>query len=112
MATVKIEINGEEYEESASGDGQYNAISKALWKIYKGLNKPTAELIDYVVVIPPGGQTDAIVQTIITWRINEKIFKTRGLDGDQTVAAIKATMKMLNIIESGNVPIINYAQLP
>ena len=99
MATVKMEIRGEVYEQSASGDGQYNAISKAMWKIYKSLNKPTPELLDYVVVIPPGGKTDAFVQTIITWRINDKVFKTRGLDGDQTVAAIKATIKMLNIID-------------
>jgi len=99
MANVKIEINGEVYEQSASGDGQYNAVSKALYKIYKRLHKPTPELLDYEVVIPPGGKTDAIVQTIITWRFNGKIFKTRGLDGDQTVAAIKATVKMLNIID-------------
>ena len=98
IANVKVEINGEVYEQSASGDGQYNAVSKALYKIYKKLNKPTPELIDYEVVIPPGGKTDAIVQTIITWRFNNKVFKTRGLDGDQTVAAIKATIKMLNII--------------
>ena len=29
---------------------------------------------------------------------NNKEFKTRGLDSDQTVSAIKATQKMLNII--------------
>jgi len=52
MATVKMEVNGKVYEQSASGDGQYNAVSKAMWKIYKGLNKPTPELLDYVVVIP------------------------------------------------------------
>ncbi len=112
MASVKMQINGDIYEQSASGDGQYNAISKAMWKIYKTLDKPTPELLDYVVVIPPGGQTDAIVQTIITWRFDGKTFKTRGLHGDQTVAAIKATMKMLNILESGNIPVINYSQLP
>jgi D-citramalate synthase len=112
MATVKMEINGTQYEQSASGDGQYNAVSKAMWKIFRNLEKPTPELIDYVVVIPPGGQTDAIVQTIITWRFEDKTFKTRGLDGDQTVAAIKATMKMLNILDSGNIPVINYSQLP
>jgi D-citramalate synthase len=99
MATVKMEVNGGVYEQSASGHGQYNAVSKAMWKIYKSLNKPTPELLDYVVVIPPGGQTNAFVQTIITWRFNDKVFKTRGLDGDQTVAAIKATIKMLNIID-------------
>ncbi len=102
MASVKTEINGEVYEETASGDGQFNAVSKALYKMYKKLNKATPELLDYQVVIPPGGKTDAIVQTIITWKFNEKVFKTRGLDGDQTVSALKATEKMLNIIEKAN----------
>lgn len=104
MASVKLDIRGEEFEQSASGDGQFNAISKAMYKIFKKLGKPTPELLDYEVVIPPGGKTDAIVQTIITWQFEGKSFRTRGLDGDQTVAAIKATEKMLNIIESGEIP--------
>ncbi len=112
VASVKLKIYGQIYEQAASGDGQYNAISKAMYKIYKSLNKPTPELLDYVVVIPPGGSTDAIVQTIITWKFEGKTFKTRGLHGDQTVAAIKATMKMLNMIDSGNIPVVRYNQLP
>lgn len=111
-ATVKISIKGEVYEESSAGEGQYHAFSKAMYKIYKKLNKPAPELIDYVVVIPPGGRTNAYVQTVITWRFEDKVFKTRALDIDQTVAAIKATMKMLNMIESGNIPNMNYMRLP
>lgn len=103
-ATVKISIRGEVYQESSSGEGQYHAFSKAMYKIYRKLNKPTPELIDYVVVIPPGGKTNAYVQAVITWKFEDKVFKTRALDIDQTVAAIKATMKMLNLIESGNIP--------
>jgi D-citramalate synthase len=100
MASVKVSVNGEIYHQSADGEGQYHAFSKAMYKIYRSLNKPTPELLDYVVVIPPGGKTNAYVQTIITWKFNEKVFKTRGLDIDQTAAAIKATMKMLNMIEN------------
>ncbi len=99
MAIVKMEIYGEVYQQSAAGEGQYHAISKAMYKIYKKLNKPTPELLDYEVYIPPGGQTNAMVQTIITWKFNDKTFRTRGLSTDQTVSAIKATEKMLNIIE-------------
>ncbi len=99
MATAKIEIEGEMYENSASGDGQYNAFTKVLWKIYSKLGKEKPELLNYEVRIPPGGRTDALVQTTITWQFRERIFKTSGLDPDQTVAAIKATIKMLNIIE-------------
>ncbi len=110
-ATVKISIAGEVYQQTAVGDGQYHAFSKAMYKIYKKLDKPTPELLDYIVVIPPGGRTDAFVQTIITWKFDGKTFKTRGLDVDQTVAAVKATMKMLNMIESGNIPSLRYIEL-
>ncbi len=98
---LSIEIEGKEYEEHASGDGQYDAFMNALKRIYKKLGKPMPRLIDYVVTIPPGGRTDALVETVITWEL-DKEFKTRGLDPDQTVAAIKATMKMLNILEQQN----------
>ena len=102
-ATVKIAIEGEVYQQTESGEGQYHAFSKAIFKIYKNLGKPVSELLDYVVVIPPGGKTDAYVQTVITWKYKEVVFKTRALDIDQTAAAIKATMKMLNMIENGNI---------
>ena len=55
-------------------------------------------LTDYAVRIPPGGKSDAHCETVITWRWNNREFKTRGLDSDQTVSAIKATQKMLNLI--------------
>ncbi len=70
----------------------------ALRKIYEPLNKNLPKLTDYVVSIPPGGRTDALVETVITWRNGDKEFKTRGLDPDQTISAIQATVKMLNMI--------------
>ena len=100
MATLKIEINGKEYEESSGGDGQYDAFVRALRKIYKvTLGRKFPMLTNYAVTIPPGGRTDAFVQTVITWSYDEQVFRTRGLDADQTEAAVKATMKMLNLIE-------------
>ena len=100
MATLKIEINGKEYVESSGGDGQYDAFVRALRKIYKvTLGRKFPMLTNYAVTIPPGGRTDAFVQTVITWSYDEQVFRTRGLDADQTEAAIKATMKMLNLIE-------------
>ncbi len=99
MATLSIEIDKEIYEATASGDGQYDAFMKALWQIYDRLGKKHPVLTDYAVSIPPGGKTDALVVCTITWNNNGKIFKTRGLDPDQTVAAIKCTTRMLNIIE-------------
>lgn len=99
VATLKIEINGEAYQESASGDGQYDAFVRALRKIYTDLGRPFPMLTNYSVTIPPGGRTDAFVQTVISWNYAGVDFKTRGLDADQTEAAIKATVKMLNKIE-------------
>jgi (R)-citramalate synthase len=101
VATLKLEVNGKIYEATSSGDGQYDAFMKALKSIYKRLDKYVPKLADYMVTIPPGGRTDALVETIITWDDvkNARELKTRGLDPDQTVAAIKATMKMLNTLE-------------
>mgnify|MGYP001054441835 FL=1 len=71
----------------------------ALRKLYKRHSKKSLpDLIDYTVRIPPGSNSDALCETIITWQLEKKEFITRGLDSDQTVSAIKATEKMLNII--------------
>ncbi|MDR0714516.1 MAG: 2-isopropylmalate synthase [Bacteroidales bacterium] len=98
-ATLCLEVDGVRYEETSSGDGQYDAFMNALRKIYAPLHRPLPKLTDYVVTIPPGGRTDALVETVITWETaNRREFKTRGLDPDQTISAIQATVKMLNII--------------
>ncbi len=96
--TLKINVHGEVFEMHAQGDGQYDAFMNALKLIYKKKKLDLPLLTDYTVRIPPGGKSDALCETIITWTNNGKEFKTRGLDSDQTVAAIKATQKMLNLI--------------
>ena len=96
--SVAIEINGQVFEENASGDGQYDAFWNALHKIYNKQKLKLPNLIDYAVRIPPGSNSDALCETTITWRLKNKEFTTRGLDSDQTVSAIKATEKMLNFI--------------
>jgi D-citramalate synthase len=102
LANVKVEVDGMQYEGHSSGDGQYDAFVKAMRKIYKEYLDRTFPLLEnYAVSIPPGGRTDALVQTVITWRRDDgRLLRTRGLDADQTEAAIKATIKMLNIIEA------------
>lgn len=96
--TLRIAIDHETFEEHSQGDGQYDAFMNALKKIYKKKKQALPQLTDYSVRIPPGGKSDALCETIITWKHNGREFKTRGLDSDQTVSAIKATQKMLNII--------------
>ena len=97
--TLMLKVEGVLYEAHAQGDGQFDAFMNALKKLYKTHSKKTIpNLIDYTVRIPPGSNSDALCETIITWKSDSKEFITRGLDSDQTVSAIKATEKMLNII--------------
>ena len=100
VAIIAIEVNGKTYEGASTGDGQYDAFVKAIRKIYKEqLGRTFPSLTNYTVNIPPGGHTDALVQTVISWDYNGNILKTQGLDADQMEAAIQATIKMLNLIE-------------
>lgn len=98
-ATLQIRIGEELFEENAQGDGQYDAFMNALKKAFKKKRIELPVLKDYSVRIPPGGNTDALCETIITWDVNGKSTKTRALDSDQTVSAIEATQKMLNLID-------------
>lgn len=96
--TLSIEIEGKTFEENAQGDGQFDAFMNALKKVYATLDMKLPTLVDYAVRIPPGSSSDALCETMITWKTAKSDFVTTGLDSDQTVSAIKATEKMLNLI--------------
>ena len=89
-----------ELEEIAHGDGGYDAFMNAIRKVFKKIGFKLPLLIDYVVTIPPGGKTDALVQCTITWELsdNKQNIITKGVNSDQVLAAIEATEKMLNIV--------------
>jgi D-citramalate synthase len=53
-------------------------------------------LADYEVHIPPGGKTDALVETTIAWSNG---IRTRGVHPDQVMAAIEATSHLLNLLD-------------
>ena len=101
-ASVVLEYNGEKFKAGASGDGGYDAFMNALNKIAKKIELKLPRLLDYEVRIPPGGETDAIVETVIVWQQDEKKFKTIGVHTDQVMAAVRATEKMLNIVARVN----------
>ncbi len=99
IARVQLLYFGKQFGADATGDGGYDAFMNALRKIGKELKLEIPRLRDYEVRIPPGGKTDALVETVITWDgQGERNFRTVGVDSDQVVAAIKATEKMLNRI--------------
>jgi len=99
-ASVTISYKDEIIKSESNGDGGYDAFVKAVRKCMKefGVNVPA--LLDYEVHIPPGGKTDALVETTISWEGETVPLRTIGIDSDQTAAAIEATLKMLNLVVS------------
>ncbi len=109
QAEVKIDINGKILKASAKGDGGYDAFVRAVRRAMAEINVAIPILKDYEVRIPPGGMTDALVETMITWQANieegqsfnnDSMLITIGVDSDQMAAAIESTEKMLNHVVS------------
>lgn len=100
FAAIKCNFRGEEIDAYDYGDGGYDAFMNALKQILNKFKIKIPKLLDYVVTIPPGGKTDALVQTTIYWEVaeGEKPIVTRGLNSDQIMAAIEATVKIVNDI--------------
>jgi D-citramalate synthase len=98
-AAVEVKYQKCKLGAESTGDGGYDAFVKALRKALKQVDLTFPRLLDYEVRIPPGGKTDALVETTITWenRAGNHLV-TNGVDSDQMVAAIKATEKMLNLV--------------
>ena len=94
-ASILVRYRGKEIQATASGDGGYDAFMQALRSVEKELGLHVPKLLDYEVRIPPGGKTDAIVETTIQW---EGALTTRGVDTDQLAAAIQATEHALNAV--------------
>ncbi len=96
-ASVRVAIEGEEVQGSGAGNGGFDAFMDAINTILveRGFVMPV--LSDYEVHIPRGGKTDALTECIISWQAADSEFKTRGVDSNQVLAAVKATLRMLNI---------------
>jgi D-citramalate synthase len=100
VATILVRCRDKEIQATATGDGGYHAFMQALKSIEPQLGIRIPKLLDYEVHIPPGGKTDALVETTIRW---EHGVKTRGVDSDQLAAAIQATEHALNMLALGSV---------
>ena len=96
-ASVRVAMEDDEFQGSGSGNGGFDAFMDAIEGILKAKDFVMPALIDYEVHIPRGGKTDALTECIITWESDERTFKTRGVDSNQVLAAVKATFRMLNI---------------
>ena len=96
-ASVRVSINGTEHQGSGSGNGGFAAFIVAIEKILQTQDFVMPALLDYEVHIPRGGKTSALTECIITWQGTGKDLKTRGVDSNQVLAAVKATLRMINI---------------
>jgi D-citramalate synthase len=95
-ATVAVKLD-DHYETAASeGDGGYDAFMKSIKIILARYDIKIPKLTDYKLSIPPGGNTDALVEATVSWKKDGKTFKTRGINPDQVMAAVEATEKMIN----------------
>src|SRR5690606_40303388 len=83
-----LSYKGQEYEAIGTGTGGFDAFMTALRSIAPEMHLEIPRLADYEVHIPPGGKTDALVETTITWECG---MRTKAVHSDQVMAAINAT---------------------
>jgi D-citramalate synthase len=93
--SVELICNDRKLTAQSEGDGQFDAFIRALRTVWD--NMP--ELMDYRIGISRKGTSGALTEATITWRSDEKRFTTRAVAPDQLVAAMNATVRMLNYME-------------
>src|SRR5690606_26984651 len=62
-ASIRVSFRGTEHESVATGNGGFDAFMTALRAIAPQMGIEIPRLADYEVHIPPGGKSDALVQT-------------------------------------------------
>ncbi len=93
---IEVKVNGEVHESSGSGNGGFDAFTNAIRKVFPpGFEYP--ELLDYELHIPKGGGTSALTEVFITWRDDARTVRTRGVNTNQVLAGVGATLRMLNM---------------
>jgi D-citramalate synthase len=93
--SLELTCNDRQLTAQSEGDGQFDAFIRALRTVWE--NMP--ELMDYRIGISRNGTSGALTEATITWRSDEKLFTTRAVAPDQLVAAMNATVRMLNYME-------------
>ena len=97
VPTVMLQLthHGEPLTARGEGDGQFDAFMRALRTVQADM----PELVDYRIGISRKGTSGALTEATITWRTDGRLFTTRAVAPDQLVAAMNATMRMLNYME-------------
>ena len=95
-ASIRVRVNDDVHEASGVGNGGFDAFIDAIRKVVPtGLEFP--ELVDYGLRIPRGGSTSALTEVLITWRDGPRSMRTRGVNANQVLAGVGATIRMLNM---------------
>lgn len=95
--SVRVRLNNKIYKASGSGNGGFDAFIGAMKKILDNEQFEFPDLIDYQLRIPPGGQTGALTECSITWSDNGQKSTTRGINTNQVLAGVGATIRMINL---------------
>lgn len=95
--SIRVRVKDKIYKTSGSGNGGFDAFIGAMKKILDKALFEFPELIDYQLRIPPGGQTSALTECSVTWLDNGRKFTTRGVNANQVLAGIGATIRMINL---------------
>ena len=94
--SIRVKVNDEVQEASGSGNGGFDAFVDAIRKVFPpGFEFP--ELLDYELHIPKGGRTSALTEVFITWGGGARTVRTRGVNANQVLAGVGATLRMLNM---------------
>ncbi len=96
-SSIKVRLEDEVLLSAGTGNGGFDAYMNALKKLLvkRGIRMP--KLVDYEIRIPRGGKTSALTEATITWDLDGESMRTRGVHSNQVFAAMKATMRMLNL---------------
>jgi len=95
--SIRVRVKDQIYKTSGSGNGGFDAFIGAMKKVLDKTLFEFPELIDYQLRIPPGGQTSALTECSVTWLDNGHKFTTRGVNANQVLAGIGATIRMINL---------------
>ncbi len=95
--SIRVRVNDKIYKTSGSGNGGFDAFIGAMKKVLDEEHFRFPELLDYQLRIPPGGQTSALTECSITWLDDGNQFSTRGVNANQVLAGIAATIRMINL---------------
>ena len=95
--SIRVRVNDQIYKTSGSGNGGFDAFISAMTKVLDKDKFVFPELVDFELRIPPGGQTSAFTECIVTWEDGDDHFTTRGVNANQVLAGIGATIRMINL---------------